>query len=146
MFVSCTTNCWRPGKLDKNFVPKSLTSKTCNLRVCINFLIHYMSTILCLMSYRIRIETVLFRWINIQSARNSLQQNVFQVFSMNSLSNWTPDDSFGICLSWGFRNTPYMFNLMKFWLRYLRLKTKLNFQSVLKWYPLSLTSIISAKT
>ena len=38
-------------------------------------------------------------------------------------SNWTPNDSFGICSSWGFRNFPYMFNLMKFWLWYLRLKT-----------------------
>ena len=68
--------------------------------------------------------------ITLQSARNSLQQNVFHVFSMNSLSNWTPDDSFGICLSWGFRNTPYMFNLMKFWLRYLRLKTMNTIQNI----------------
>ena len=28
-----------------------------------------------------------------------------------------------ICWSSGFQNTPYMINLMKFWLRYLRLKT-----------------------
>ena len=32
-------------------------------------------------------------------------------------------DRFGICWSWRFQNTPYMSNLTKFWLRYLRLKT-----------------------
>ena len=32
-------------------------------------------------------------------------------------------DSFKICLSWGFQNTPYMFTLIEFWLRYLRSKT-----------------------
>ena len=32
-------------------------------------------------------------------------------------------DSFKICSSWGFQNTPYMFKLIKFWLRYLRSKT-----------------------
>ena len=37
---------------------------------------------------------------------------------------------FWICLSWGFRNTPYMFNLMKFWLRYLRLKTMNTIQNI----------------
>ena len=42
--------------------------------------------------------------------------------------------SFEICKSRGFRNTPYMLNLMNFWPRYLRLKTidttsKFNFDS-----------------
>ena len=32
-------------------------------------------------------------------------------------------DSFKICSSWGFQNTPYMFKLIEFWLRYLRSKT-----------------------
>ena len=59
----------------------------------------------------------------IQSAQISLQQDVSHVFSMNSWSNWAPNDSFGICLSWRLWNTPYMFNLMKNWLSYLRLKT-----------------------
>ena len=53
----------------------------------------------------------------------SLQQHVSHVFSMISWSNWTPNDSFGICSSWGFQNCPWSLNLMKFWLRYLRLKT-----------------------
>ena len=30
---------------------------------------------------------------------------------------------FKICWSWRFQNTPYMYNLTMFWLRYLRLKT-----------------------
>ena len=59
----------------------------------------------------------------IQSVLFSLQQDLSHVFSMNSWSNQTSNDSFDICLSWGFRNTPYMFDLMKFWLSYLRLKT-----------------------
>ena len=33
-------------------------------------------------------------------------------------------DRFEICWSWHFQNTPYMYNLTKFWLRYLRLKTQ----------------------
>ena len=57
----------------------------------------------------------------------------FRVFSMNSWSNWTSNDNLGICLWWGFQNF-HMFNLMKFWLIYLRLKTmdtnwKTNFSS-----------------
>ena len=32
-------------------------------------------------------------------------------------------DRFWICWSWLFQNTPYMYNLTKFWLIYLRLKT-----------------------
>ena len=46
---------------------------------------------------------------------SSVCNKTFSVFS--------PNNSFGICSSWGFQNTPYMFNLMKFWLRYLRLQT-----------------------
>ena len=32
-------------------------------------------------------------------------------------------DSFEICLSWGFQNTPNMLKFIEFWLRYLRPKT-----------------------
>ena len=32
-------------------------------------------------------------------------------------------DSFKICLSWGFQNTPNMLKVIEFWLRYLRSKT-----------------------
>ena len=58
------------------------------------------------------------------------------VFSMNSWSNWTSNDNLGICLWWGFQNF-HMFNLMKFWLIYLRLKTmdtnwKTNFSRTFK--------------
>ena len=44
-------------------------------------------------------------------------------YSCKSWSNFKTRDRFGICRSWGFQNTPYMSNLTKFWLRYLRLKT-----------------------
>ena len=44
-------------------------------------------------------------------------------YSCKSWSIFKTRDRFGICWSWGFQNTPYMFNLTKFWLRYLRLKT-----------------------
>ena len=84
---------------------------------------------------RIIVEQNKINVFYIQSARISLQQDVSDVFSMISWSNWTSKDSFGICLSWGFRNTLYMSNLMKFWLSYLRLKTnhsisKLDFSSI----------------
>ena len=59
-------------------------------------------------------------------------------FFMNTWSNWRPNDSFGICMSWGFRITPYMLNLMKFWLSYLRLKiidtiSKIDCSSIFYW-------------
>ena len=47
----------------------------------------------------------------------------FPVCCLKSWSNLLPKNSFGICLSSGFQNTPYMLNLMKFWLIYLKLKT-----------------------
>ena len=39
-------------------------------------------------------------------------------FSYKSFSKLKSNDSFGICTSWGFRNTPWLLNLMKNWLRY----------------------------
>ena len=44
-------------------------------------------------------------------------------YSYKSWSIIKTRDRFGICWSWRFQNTPYMSNLTKFWLRYLRLKT-----------------------
>ena len=76
---------------------------------------------------------------NIQSARFSLQQDVF---SMNSWSNWTSNESFEICWSWEFRNTPYMFHLMKFWI-WWRIDWDIQCCRI---YLYSLTSIISVKT
>ena len=52
--------------------------------------------------------------------------------SVNSSSNSKIRDSFGICLSWGFRNCHWFLELMKDWLNYSRLKTKLHFQRVNK--------------
>ena len=56
--------------------------------------------------------------------------------SVNFSSNSKIRVSFEICLPWGFQSTPYMLNLMKFWLSYLRLKrndslSKSNFNSTL---------------
>ena len=52
-----------------------------------------------------------------------VQNFVLLNYSCKSWSNFKTRDRFGICRSWGFQNTPYMCNLTKFWLRYLRLKT-----------------------
>ena len=38
--------------------------------------------------------------------------------SLQTQSNQTPNDSFGICSSRGFQNTPHMLDLIKFCLRY----------------------------
>ena len=45
-------------------------------------------------------------------------------YSYKSWSIIKTRDRFEICWSWHFQNTPYMCNLTKFWLRYLRLKTQ----------------------
>ena len=44
-------------------------------------------------------------------------------YSYKSWSIIKTRDRFENCWSWHFQNTPYMSNLTKFWLRYLRLKT-----------------------
>ena len=49
--------------------------------------------------------------------------SILTIFSIKSSSNLKPRDSFGICLSWGFRNYPRLLNLMKIWLSYWRLNT-----------------------
>ena len=43
--------------------------------------------------------------------------------SFKCCSKYKSMDSFEICLSWGFQNTPNMLKLIEFWLRYLRSKT-----------------------
>ena len=58
----------------------------------------------------------------------------FLIFSIKSWSNWNSNDSFGICSSWRFRNTPWMLNLMKFWLRYCRLNTICNISKSTSFY------------
>jgi len=55
-------------------------------------------------------------------------------FYVKSWSNLTPNGSFKICSSWRFENTPYMLILMKFWLRYLRLKTIHIFQKLISFH------------
>ena len=61
--------------------------------------------------------------LNTQCAAFTLRQRFLPFFYVKSSSNIRANDSFEICLSWGFQNTPNMLNLMKFWLRYLMLKT-----------------------
>ena len=72
----------------------------------------------------------------IQYAAFILRQWFLPFFYVKSWSNLKPNGSFEICSSWGFQNTPYMLNLMEFWLSYMRLKTsdttsKSNFDSTL---------------
>ena len=72
----------------------------------------------------------------IQYASFILRQWFLPFFYVKSGSNLKPNGSFEICSSWGFQNTPYMLNLMEFWLSYMRLKTsdttsKSNFDSTL---------------
>ena len=77
-----------------------------------------------------------------QAISRILQQDVFLVFSKKTRSNWTPNDSFGFCSSRGFQNTPYMLNLIKFWLRYLRLKTVDIFKKLYSSSSFSLSIIL----
>ena len=44
-------------------------------------------------------------------------------YSQKSWSIFKTRDRFRICCSWRFQNTPYIYILTKFWLRYLRSKT-----------------------
>ena len=83
--------------------------------------------------------------VKLQYAAFTLRQQFLHIFSVKSSSNLKPNNSFGICSSWGFRNTPYMLNLMKFWLRYLRLKTVDIFQKNISSSSFSL-SIISVNS
>ena len=54
----------------------------------------------------------------------SLLYFVLLYYSHKSWLIFKTRDRFEICWSWHFQNTPYMCNLTKFWLRYLRLKTQ----------------------
>ena len=48
---------------------------------------------------------------------------VLLYYSFKSRTIFKTRVSFEICWFWQFQNTPYMCNLTKFWLRYLKLKT-----------------------
>ena len=50
----------------------------------------------------------------------------FLFFSVKSWTLLNFNDSFGICISWGFQNTPRLLNLMKIWLKYWRLNATFN--------------------
>ena len=105
----------------KTFSPKSLPR---HVRCCIHFFTS--NTQKCRNFFK--------NFSFIQYAAFILRQWFLPFFYVKSWSNLKPNGSFEICSSWGFRNTPYMLNLMKFWLRYLRLKTsdttsKFNFDS-----------------
>ena len=71
---------------------------------------------------------------NIQYAALRMGHQFLPFFYMKSWSNLTPNGSFKICSSWRFQSTPYMLNLMKFWLRYLRLKTIDIFQKIISFH------------
>ena len=70
----------------------------------------------------------------IQYAAFTLRQQFLPFFYVKSWSNFTPNGSFKICSSWRFQSTPYMLNLMKFWPRYLRLKTIDIFQKLISFH------------
>ena len=76
----------------------------------------------------------------------TLRQQFLPFFYVKSWSNFTPNGSFKICSSWRFQSTPYMLNLMKFWPRYLRLKTTDIFQKLISSssFSLPIFSVISS--
>ena len=45
-------------------------------------------------------------------------------YTHKSCSNMKSMVIIGLCCSWGFRNTPWMLNFIKIWLRYWRSKTE----------------------
>ena len=84
--------------------------------------------------------------ILIQYGDFTLRQQFLPFFYVKSWSNFTPNGSFKICSSWRFQSTPYMLNLMKFWPRYLRLKTTDIFQKLISSssFSLPIFSVISS--
>ena len=79
--------------------------------------------------------------IGLQYTLFTYQQQFLHFFFMKSSSNSKLNDSFGICSWWRFQNTAYMLNLMKFWLRYFRLKTIDIFQKLISFSSFSLPNI-----
>ena len=63
------------------------------------------------------------------------------IILVNSSANSKIRDTFEICLSRGFQNCHWLLKLMKTWLRYLRLKARLNFQKVSE--SMNLTSSVA---
>ena len=84
--------------------------------------------------------------MKIQYGDFTLRQQFLPFFYVKSWSNFTPNGSFKICSSWRFQSTPYMLNLMKFWPRYLRLKTTDIFQKLISSssFSLPIFSVISS--
>ena len=80
--------------------------------------------------------------MKIQYASFTLQQRFLSFFYVKSWSNLTAYGSFKICSLWRFWNTPYMLNLMKFWLRYLRLKKVEIFQKLISSSSFSMSIIL----
>ena len=66
---------------------------------------------------------ILKYYINIQCIETALGTEKTFDISYESCSKFNSRDSFEICTSWGFQNTPWMLELTKFWLRYLRFST-----------------------
>ena len=107
----------------KTFSPKSLPR---HVRCCIHFFTS--NTQKCRNFFK--------NFSFIQYAAFILRQWFLPFFYVKSGSNLKTNGSFEILSSWGFQNTPYMLNLMEFWLSYMRLKTsdttsKSNFDSTL---------------
>ena len=71
------------------------------------------------------------------------------VLPNNSFKSWSifkNRDSFEICMSWGFQNCSWKFNLTKIWLWKSRDKTKSNIKHYFEIDLLSFTWIISVKS
>ena len=66
--------------------------------------------------------------MNIHCQAMNMITSHFSLFVFFSMKSWTIlnfNDSFGICMSWGFRNLRWLLNLIKIWLKYWRLNTTL---------------------
>ena len=85
-------------------------------------------------------EWLCLKDVLVPAISQSLQQDVLCVFSMKTWSKETPHYSFRFYSSRGFRNTPYMLNLLKFWLRFSRLKISLKISQT-KLYHIKLVGV-----
>ena len=79
------------------------------------------------------LESFIFCWGYYTRRQKKVDTSKTEAFSLtvnisvNSLSNLTTKDSFGICFSWGFWNGSWLLNLIKNWWRYWQLKKRLQF-------------------
>ena len=101
-----------PSSYSSQYIPSPYKSPLSILHVCHACLLHMFVTKVCRnfchSFYSSFIRVPYFVLLN---------------YSYKSWSIVKARDRFGICWSWRFQNTPYMSNLTKFWLKYLRLKT-----------------------